>query len=128
MLHLLEGPTELLTNLFRHFRLSSPGLNRYEMVSQLSVRQVTDGSIDSLAIKILSSRTFLLPRSLMNEVCVCVLVQIKVLMSSEDCPERRLPVWTHYVLQVRRNREAMAQPAGEKNGWRTWGRSPRSAE
>lgn len=38
VLHLLEGPTELLTNLFRHFRLSSPGLNRYEMVSQLSVR------------------------------------------------------------------------------------------
>lgn len=35
-------------------------------------------------------------------------VQIKVLLASEDCPERRLPVWTHYVLQVSEHRQAYA--------------------
>jgi hypothetical protein len=86
LLHLLEGPAEILTSLFRHFNISTSGIaHKYDEVSP------------PLCID-----------HRVGERCLTGLhLQIRILMSSEDCPERRLPCWTHYILQVSRSEMAI---------------------
>eukprot|EP00952_Eustigmatos_sp_NYUAD-ZCMA_P002596 11402-Eustigmatos_ZCMA.PRE.1 len=87
VLHLLEGPAEILTSLLRHFNLSSAGMSyKYDEVRRISDITVACGQASVNSVEAAGC-------------AACLMWQIRILLSSEDCPERRLPCWTHHVLQ-----------------------------